>query len=556
MPNHFLKLHLSEKKGRNEDFMEEQTIIIDVNKQYQTWDGFGTSLMWWANAMKGFEQIPATISGQEKGFENRYQELINLLFHPKEGLGINIVRYNVGGGDCDSLDFINRSGAKIPGYINEKGEYNWKSDEMQQKVLKDAFCMIQSTDQHFYNTVFSVSPPYFMTYSGSSTGNKTAADDNLRWDCYKDFTDYFLNVASYIHDTLHIPVTDIEPVNEPTSGYWVYGSQKQEGCQFNRIIQPEVHQNYFDPASDPYNPDSYSALSKIYEITGRELAQRQKIGKLAGVIISGTDETSIDEALLSFESLTEKAKEYISKIAVHEYMGSKRTELKELARTYKKQLWMSEVSYGGGIWNPEAMDEGCFSLCRAIQKDIYELGATGWVIWQAIEGLGENLLWNSNWGLIHCLYEEPVWKEYNPFGMSHKQYNFSKEHNLTPEDILKRGLCRGDYFLCGQYYAFGQYTKFLREGFSIVDVSSSDFVAALSLSGSLILITFNDSAKEKIHRIEIKNISKIISVHETRTSETEHWANITTAPSYGDRWIVLHQPARSVSTYEIVIQTI
>ena len=300
MPNHFLKLHLCEKKGRSEDFMEEQTIIIDIKKQYQTWDGFGTSLMWWANAMEGFEQIPATISGQEKGFENRYQELINLLFHPKEGLGINIVRYNVGGGDCDSLDFINRSGAKIPGYINEKGEYNWKSDEMQQKVLKDAFCMIQSTDQHFYNTVFSVSPPYFMTYSGSSTGNKTAADDNLRWDCYKDFTDYFLNVASYIHDTLHIPVTDIEPVNEPTSGYWVYGSQKQEGCQFNRITQPEVHQNYFDPAADPYNPNSYSALSKIYEITGRELVQRQKIGKLAGVIISGTDETSIDEALLSF----------------------------------------------------------------------------------------------------------------------------------------------------------------------------------------------------------------------------------------------------------------
>ena len=85
--------------------MEEQTIIIDVNKQYQTWDGFGTSLMWWANAMKGFEQIPATISGQEKGFENRYQELINLLFHPKEGLGINIVRYNVGGGDCDYQSF-------------------------------------------------------------------------------------------------------------------------------------------------------------------------------------------------------------------------------------------------------------------------------------------------------------------------------------------------------------------------------------------------------------------------------------------------------------------
>ena len=48
---------------------------------------------------------------------------MNLLFDPDKGLGINIVRYNVGGGDCEALDFINRSGAKIPGYLGKDGHY-------------------------------------------------------------------------------------------------------------------------------------------------------------------------------------------------------------------------------------------------------------------------------------------------------------------------------------------------------------------------------------------------------------------------------------------------
>lgn len=167
--------------------MEKIKVRIDVNKKYQRWEGFGTSLMWWANAMKGFEQIPATAEGKENGYSDRYDELLHLLFDPEKGLGINIVRYNVGGGDCKDLDFISRSGARIPGYLEETGIYHWDADYMQLKVLQDSYGMIKETRQNFYNTVFSVSPPYFWTYSGSSTGNVDGRDDNLRWDCYEQF---------------------------------------------------------------------------------------------------------------------------------------------------------------------------------------------------------------------------------------------------------------------------------------------------------------------------------------------------------------------------------
>lgn len=531
--------------------MERLSVIVDVNRRYQKLDGFGTSLMWWANAMQGFEQIPATEAGMADGCRNRYEELMNLLFDPDKGLGINIVRYNVGGGDCEALDFINRSGAKIPGYLSKDGHYDWKADAMQQKVLADAYRLIKRSGQAFYNTVFSVAPPYFMTYSGSSTGGKNPADDNLRWDCYQDFVSYFLDVASYIKDELQIPVTDIEPVNEPTSGYWVYGSQKQEGCQFNRVLQPELHQAAFDSAKDTYDPQCYSALSKIYEMTGKELARRQEAGKLSGVIISGTDETSIDEAASSFLALTDKAKDAISKIATHGYAGSRRKELRELASCYAKKLWMSEASYGGGEWNPEAMDDGCFQLSRAVQKDFYEMGATGWVIWQGIESLGENLLWNANWGLIHCLYEEPAWKEKTPFGMSRKQYCIGEGRCLTPEALIEKGLHRGDYFLCKQYYVFGQYTKFLKEGYEIVDVSSPDFAAAVSPDGTLVIVAANEAEEEKIYHLEIKGAGKLRLVKGTRTSETEKWAEVTDGLEHGEDWMELRLPPKSVSSYEM-----
>lgn len=532
--------------------MKKLSVIIDTKKRHQKLDGFGTSLMWWANAVQGFEQIPATEAGVADGCKSRYEELMDLLFDPGKGLGMNIVRYNVGGGDCEELDFINRSGAKIPGYLSKDGCYDWTADRMQQKVLADAYQIIKESGQTFYNTVFSVAPPYFMTYSGSSTGSKNAMDDNLRWDCYQDFVNYFLNVASYLKEELQIPVTDIEPVNEPTSGYWVYGAQKQEGCQFNRVSQPELHQAAFDPAKDMYDPHHYSALSKIYEMVGKELALRQKAGKLSGVVISGTDETSIDEAALSFEALTGKARDAISKIATHGYAGSKRKELRKLASRYSKKLWMSEASYGGDVWSPEAMDSGCFALSKAIQKDFYEMGATGWVIWQGIESLGENLLWNANWGLIHCLYEEPVWKEENPLGMSRKQYCIGGGRCLTPEALIEKGLRRGDYFLCRQYYVFGQYTKFLKEGYEIVDVSSPDFVAAVSPDGNLVAVATNETEEELVCRLEIKGMDKLCSVRGTRTSETEKWAEVTDGLEHGEDWVELRLPPRSVSTYCLI----
>lgn len=570
---------------------KREVIYVDAGKRYQKWEGFGTSLMWWANAIQGFDRIPATEDGRCQGYASRYEELLGMLFDPVKGLGLNIVRYNIGGGDCGRPDFITRCGARIPGYLKEDGRYDWTADEMQIRVLRDAWHMIKETRQNFYNTVFSVSPPWFMTCSGSSTGSRNGTDDNLRWDQYDAFVDYFLNVTEYIREELGIPVTEIEPVNEPVSGYWKYGSSKQEGCQFNRYPQPEVHRADYDPQREAYDPALFSALSRIFEMTGRELVRRQEQGKLKSVTICGTDETSIDEAGASFLALTEEARGYIAKIAVHEYGGDRRRELRQIAEDYGKKLWMSEICYQGGKWDPESMNEDCFRLGRDIRKDIYEMGATGWVAWQGIEGLAENLLWDSNWGFVHCLYEEPAWKcdpterrgeEKSPeerdrnaakcdpterrseetcaaerarpgcqYGLNRRHYCLSERRRITPEDLKARGLRRGDYFKTKQYYAWGQYTRYLKENDVIIDVSDPDFVAAVSPRGNIVLIAVNQGSEARMCRMELRNAGKVLSVSGTCTDKNRKWAEITEGISFGDGWAELTLAPESISAWEI-----
>ena len=70
------------------------------------------------------------------------------------------------------------------------------------------------------------------------------------------------------------------------------------------------------------------------------------------IIISGTDETSIDTQITSYNALSDEAKNVISRIDTHSYSGSNREGLKELAESEGKNLWMSEVTV---LTQPERM---------------------------------------------------------------------------------------------------------------------------------------------------------------------------------------------------------
>src|SRR5580692_7138397 len=63
-----------------------QTVNVDVSMANQTFEGWGTSLAWFANSAGGWSDT--TTQGN----------LMQTLFSPSNGLGLNYLRYNIGGG--------------------------------------------------------------------------------------------------------------------------------------------------------------------------------------------------------------------------------------------------------------------------------------------------------------------------------------------------------------------------------------------------------------------------------------------------------------------------
>ena len=91
-----------------------KNILISVKNASATnngiFEGWGTSLCWWANRM---------------GFSKKMTEDSAKLFYSPEGLNLNIMRYNIGGGDNPSHNHITRTDSEMPGWW----KYDTKADE-------------------------------------------------------------------------------------------------------------------------------------------------------------------------------------------------------------------------------------------------------------------------------------------------------------------------------------------------------------------------------------------------------------------------------------------
>ena len=60
--------------------------VVDIT-QYQTFRSFGTSICWWAQTIED---------------EKLRDDIAKALFSDTEGLGLDVIRYNVGGGEADN----------------------------------------------------------------------------------------------------------------------------------------------------------------------------------------------------------------------------------------------------------------------------------------------------------------------------------------------------------------------------------------------------------------------------------------------------------------------
>jgi len=333
------------------------SVKLDLKSSEGRWEGWGTSLCWWANAFGDRDDLADLLFTTNT---------VDILGTPLPGLGLNIVRYNLGacsdsavGGRRIVLSRNFPPAHRMQGYWldgqsedPQSASWDWNVDASQRAMLLKA-------RQRGANRIelFSNSPMWWMCKNGNPSGNAHPGQDNLAPEHFHDFAVYLATVALWAKTQWNVTFTSVEPFNEPASDFWV-ADGKQEGCSF--------------PA------ESQAAFLPLLR------AELDKRG-LRDMPIAASDENLYDLAIDTWNRLGSPAQGLVQKVNVHGYQkgGGRRDLLRQMISAAGKPLWNSE--YGDG-------DSSGLPMATNLGLDICYLEPRAWCYWQPLDGEG--------WGAI------------------------------------------------------------------------------------------------------------------------------------------------------------
>ena len=410
------------------DSVKTQVVKIDPNENLGQWEGWGSSLAWWARAIGGTANA------------DYYADLIYTTksIDGQPGLGLSIVRYNVGGGGINQPQ--ENKGPKlqwqmdIHGYWTDQRNgdprsWSWSEDENQRSMMQKA----KERGANVFE-MFSDSPMWWMNSNRSTSGSDTGGDC-LAPENYDRFTFYLASVARYSADQWGIKFDSVEPLNEPSADWWKYPG-RQEGCHFNIATQQTILESL------------RRALDRVH---------------LNNLVIAAADENNVDAGLNTWNNYSTATRSLVGLVNVHgysngtePYRGPNRAELRRMVGT--KRLWQSE--YGDE-------DASGYMMAQAIIRDLKELRPTAWIYWQPVEPDVPEY----GWGLINANYVD-----------THDKARSEK----TPLVRINR-----------KFYVFGQFTRYIRPGCQLIGIDDPYSSAAYDRSSRrLVVVKVTDDAPE------------------------------------------------------------
>ncbi len=329
--------------------MPVRTIRVDCAAEQTVFEGWGTSLAWWANAVGRW---PA---------EQRAPLLRRLFTLDAGGLGLTIARFNAGGGERPGTQTTMMPRAVMDGYRSRPGApFDETADPGQRAVLREAAALASASGDELVVELFGNSPPWWMTRSGSVTGDSLIGRipaPNLAPSFERDYLAYLAEVASFVERDAGVRVESISPVNEPTSQAWALGG-RQEGCTYS--------------------------LRGIDRLLSRYAEEPALAG---GHVVAGTEEWGLHEAVRTFDALGSVARGVLGRLNTHTYRGASRSAVRARAVRAGLSLWLSEFGEGGPCG---------YELALAIVRDLRELAPSAWVLWQAVSP--------DDWGLYRLTH--------------------------------------------------------------------------------------------------------------------------------------------------------
>lgn len=218
--------------------------------------------------------------------------------------------------------------------------------------------------------------------AGDVAGNWNSSLTNLKSDSFEAFADYLADVVQqYATDPeWDIQFETLEPVNEPTEGFWSAGNA-QEGCGFSV-------------------PD----MARLYPLVAAALQKRGLSTSLVGV------NSWAQNAPWILNSLPWDVTSSFKRIEVHGYSSQGLRGVFEsvrgLSNKFQKEAWVSEWGpvYNGppsdGPFYPTALQPGldlALNMASTIVQAINFMGAAAWVHWQALDS-------HPAWGIIRMAW--------------------------------------------------------------------------------------------------------------------------------------------------------
>mmetsp|Transcript_25907 Transcript_25907/g.54717 ORF Transcript_25907/g.54717 Transcript_25907/m.54717 type:complete len:508 (+) Transcript_25907:49-1572(+) len=331
------------------------TTVIHPAKRWGVWEGWGTSLCWWAKAF-----------GQRDDLADLFFTVNFTVFNGTllPGLGMNIARYNAGAtGRRPVSDVTMQTSPNIdPSRQIEtfwtdwysadqySSSWNWSADANQVAMLLKA--RDRGAD---LLDLFSNSPVWWQCSNHNPSGSRNGRKDNLEASSRWRHVGYLATVAQHAAKHWGIEFNSVEPFNEPISEWWK-ATGTQEGCHF-----------------------SHDSQSLIVAMQREELDRRN----LTAMRVAASDENTYTEALATWSSFSHGTRSLVGQVNVHGYeqADGRRDLLREAVG--HKRLWNSE--YGDS-------DATGMSMASNLNLDFRWLHNTAWVYWQVLDAGG--------WGLI------------------------------------------------------------------------------------------------------------------------------------------------------------
>lgn len=452
---------------------EQVTVKIDKQQRWQTIEGWGSSLCWWAHMCGQWD-------------EKRVDELLDLITS-KDGLNMNIFRYNIGGGDDPSHadgHMVKGKGkrAEMEGFkASADAPYDWSADAGQRKIL----LKIKRLRPDAVFEAFSNSAPYWMTYSGCSAGHQDSMEDNLKPEYYDMFCDYLIDVCRHYNDEYGVEFKTLEPFNESTSNYW-YNLGSQEGCHF----------------------DVESQINLL-----RVLYPKLKASGL-NTVIAASDETNIRSAIKVWNAYAQHPDimEMVKQFNVHTYSGtnSQRSELHKLVSSSDMEFWQSE---SGPQWDNELKPKGGSAyesnlyLAKKLFRDMRIMRPQAWLDWQLVEE------GNETWCQI------------------------------------KGDFATGEFKVLKNYYVRMNVTRFIKQGYTLLATENENTLAAISPDGKEFVVVLLNVENEAFKvDVDLATFDKVASKAKVyRTSKDENCQELASVNIVGKRLRYCAEPM-SVTT--------